>query len=196
MTSLTEIYEPPWDNPNVPVRGYSPRGIDVDTNGVLWTNLQSSHLASFDRRKCKGPLNGPTATGKHCPEGWTIYPMPGPTYKGVSVFGISDPTYYNWVDQAGVLGLGKNVPVVLGNGSDSLQALVPGTDKIAVFRVPYPMNFYAKGLDGRLDNPSAGWKGGGIWTVYSNRAPWHIEGPTGVTSKAVKFQVRPDPLAK
>ena len=196
MTSLTEIYEPPWDNPNVPVRGYSPRGIDVDTNGVLWTNLQSSHYASFDRRKCKGPLNGPTATGKHCPEGWTIYPMPGPTYKGASEFGISDPTYYNWVDQAGVLGLGKNVPVILGNGSDSLQALLPNTGKFVVLRVPYPMNFYAKGLDGRMDNPTAGWKGGGIWTVYSNRAPWHIEGPTGVTSKAVKFQVRPDPLAK
>ena len=29
--------------------------------------------------KCKGPLNGPaTATGRHCPEGWTLYPFPGP----------------------------------------------------------------------------------------------------------------------
>ena len=26
----------------------------------------------FDRRKCK-VLNGPTATGKHCPEGWTLH---------------------------------------------------------------------------------------------------------------------------
>ncbi len=196
-TSLTEIYLPPWDDPTVAVRGYSPRGIDVDTNGVIWTNLQSSHLASFDRSKCRGPLNGPTAaTGKHCPEGWTLYPMPGPNYKGVSEFGNSDPTYYNWVDQAGVLGMGRNVPVLLGNGSDSLQALDTGTGTLAVFRVPYPMNFYAKGLDGRLDDPNGGWKGGGIWSLYSNRAPWHIEGPTGVTSKAVKFQVRPDPLAK
>ncbi len=196
-TSLTEIYLPPWDDPTVAVRGYSPRGIDVDTNGVIWTNLQSSHLASFDRSKCRGPLNGPTAaTGKHCPEGWTLYPMPGPNYKGINEFGNSDPTYYNWVDQAGVLGMGRNVPVLLGNGSDSLQALDTGTGTLAVFRVPYPMNFYAKGLDGRLDDPNGGWKGGGIWSLYSNRAPWHIEGPTGVTSKAVKFQVRPDPLAK
>ncbi len=32
----------------------------------------SGHLASFDRRKCKGPLNGPKATGQQCPEGWTL----------------------------------------------------------------------------------------------------------------------------
>jgi hypothetical protein len=69
-TALTEIYEPP-------VGGYSPRGMDIDSNGVVWVSLASGHLASFDRTKCKGPLNGPTATGKHCPEGWTLYPYPG-----------------------------------------------------------------------------------------------------------------------
>ena len=40
--------------------------MDVDSNGVVWTVLSSGHFASFDRRKCKGPLIGPTATGKHC----------------------------------------------------------------------------------------------------------------------------------
>ena len=69
-TALTEIYE-------VPLPGYGPRGGDIDRNGVFWASLASGHLASFDRRKCKGPLNGPTATGKHCPEGWTFYPLPG-----------------------------------------------------------------------------------------------------------------------
>ena len=58
--------------------GYGPRGMDIDRNGVVWVPLASGHMASFDRRKCKGPLNGPTATGKHCPEGWTLYPFPGP----------------------------------------------------------------------------------------------------------------------
>ncbi len=33
------------------------------------------------RSKCTGALNGPTATGQHCPEGWTLYPLPGPNYK-------------------------------------------------------------------------------------------------------------------
>ena len=55
-TALTEIYEPPWDDPNVPVQGYSPRGMDIDRHGVVWTPLASGHLASFDRRTCTGPL--------------------------------------------------------------------------------------------------------------------------------------------
>ena len=65
-------------------QGFSPRGMDVDRNGVVWAALASGHLASFDRRKCKGPLNGPTATGQHCPEGWTLYPEPLPQFKGVT----------------------------------------------------------------------------------------------------------------
>jgi hypothetical protein len=31
-----------------------------------------------------------------------------------------------------------------------------------VLRVP--MSFYAKGLEGHIDNPDAGWKGRGVWT--------------------------------
>jgi len=81
-TALAEYYEVPWNNPNAPKQGFAPRGMDVDSNNVVWTVLSSGHLASFDRRKCKGPLNGPTATGQHCPEGWSLYPLPGPNYKG------------------------------------------------------------------------------------------------------------------
>jgi len=42
----------------------------------------------------------------------------------------------------------------------------------------------------------AGWKGKAIWTTFATRAPFHVEGGKGTTSKIVKFQVRPDPLAK
>ena len=42
---------------------------------------RSGHLGSFDRRKCKGPLNGPKATGDHCPEGWSFYQYPGPGFR-------------------------------------------------------------------------------------------------------------------
>ena len=34
-------------------------------------------VGSFDRRKCKGPLNGLEGTGGHCPEGWTLYQYRG-----------------------------------------------------------------------------------------------------------------------
>jgi len=192
-TTLAEYYEVPWNNPKAKVQGYSPRGMDVDGNGVVWVALGSGHLASFDRRKCKGPLNGPTATGQHCPEGWTLYPSPGPNFKNVKDSGSADSHYYDWVDQFDTLGLGKNTPIETGNSSDSLLALVNG--KWVVMRVPYPLGFFAKGMDGRIDDPKAGWKGKGVWTTWGTRTPFHSETGKGTMAKVVHFQVRPDPLA-
>jgi hypothetical protein len=193
-TTLAEVYQPPFNNPNAKVQGYSPRGFDIDRNGVAWLPLASGHMASFDRRKCKGPLNGPTATGQHCPEGWTLYPLPGPNYKGAMESGSADTAYYNFTDRFDMLGMGKNVPLATGNGSEALLAVVDG--KFLTFRVPYPMGFYAKGIDGRIDNARTGWKGKGIWTSVSTRAPFHMETGKGTLPKLIKFQVRPDPLAK
>ena len=192
-TALAEYYEVPWNNPKAPVQGFAPRGLDVDSKGVVWTVLSSGHLASFDRGKCKGPLNGPTATGQHCPEGWTLYPLPGPNYKGAVENGSADSAYYDFVDRFDMLGVGKDVPLATGNLSEGLLVLVDG--KFMTLRVPYPMGYYAKGLDGRIDDPNAGWKGKGIYTPVSTRAPFHLEGGKGTTSKLVKFQMRPDPLA-
>jgi hypothetical protein len=59
----------------------------------------------------------------------------------------------------------------------------------------YPA-IYTKWMDGRIDDPNAGWKGRGLWATYSTRAPFHVEGGKGTTSKVVKFQLRPDPLAR
>ena len=90
-------------------------------------------MTSFDRKKCKGPLNGPkAATGRHCPEGWT----------------------------------------------------------------PYPLGFFSKLEDGRIDDPDAGWKGRGRWTMSGTRTVFHNEGGTKNSPKVYKLQVRPDPLAK
>jgi hypothetical protein len=58
------------------------------------------------------------------------------------------------------------------------------------------MGFYAKGADGRIDDPKAGWKGKGMYSTFATRAPFHSEGGKGTTSKVVKFQLRPNPLAK
>jgi hypothetical protein len=191
--ALTEIYQPPIDDPKAPVHGYSPRGMDIDSNGVVWTSLASGHFASFDRRKCKGPLNGPKATGNHCPEGWTLYPFPGPQFRDVKDSGSAEASYYSWVDQHNTFGLGNNVPIATGNASDALFAMAGG--KFMTLRVPYPMGFYAKGLDGRIDDPKIGWKGRGLWSTYATRTPFHMEGGKGMMSKVVKFQLRPDPLA-
>jgi hypothetical protein len=188
-TALAEVYEPPVEQ-----HAYSPRGMDIDRNGVAWVALASGHMGSFDRRKCKGPLNGPSATGKHCPEGWTLYQEPLPQMKGVSDPGSAESSYYTWVDQFDTLGLGANTPINTGNESEGLLVLKDG--KFVVLRVPYPTGFYTKWMDGRIDDPKGGWKGRGIWSTISTRAPFHMETGKGTTSKVIKFQMRPDPLAR
>ena len=70
-TTLAEIY-------NIPLPGFGIRGSDIDRNGVVWAGLASGHLASFDRRKCKGPLNGPKATGDQFPRAGTSTQCPNP----------------------------------------------------------------------------------------------------------------------
>jgi hypothetical protein len=188
QTALAEIYEPP-------LPGYGPRGFDIDRNGIAWVPLSSGHMASFDRKKCKGPLNGPaSATGRHCPEGWTLYPMPGPQMAGIAETGSAEASYYTWVDQFDTFGLGTNVPWATGNGNESLMALVDG--QWLNFVVPYPHGFYAKWMDGRIDDPNAGWKGKGVWATYGTRTPFHTETGKGTRPKVVKFQLRPDPLAR
>jgi hypothetical protein len=193
-TAIAEVYEPPFNNPKAAVQGFSPRGADVDRNGVVWAALASGHMASFDRRKCKGPLNGPNATGQHCPEGWTLYPEPLPQLQGVADSGSAEASYYTWVDQFDTFGLGPNTPINTGNASEGLLALKDG--KFVVLRVPYPTGYYTKWMDGRIDDPKGGWKGRGLWSTVSTRAPFHMETGKGTTSKVIKFQLRPDPLAK
>lgn len=194
-TCITEYYQPPFDNADAPVQGYSPRGIDITTDGIIWTALSGSgHMASFDRSKCS-VRNGPTATGQHCAEGWTLHATPGPQMKGVSADGSADFHYYNWVDQHDTLGLGPNVPIATGSTSDSLLAFLPEEEEYVILRVPYPLGFYSRGMDGRIDDPNAGWKGRGVWADYGTNAVWHSEGGKGTQGNLVKFQIRPDPLA-
>jgi hypothetical protein len=186
-TALTEIYEPP-------LPAYGARGGDIDRNGVFWASYASGHLGSFDRRKCKGPLNGSqAATGRHCPEGWTFHRFPGPQFRDVQDEGSAEASYYTWVDQYNILGLGENVPIATGNTSDAYFALVDG--KFVTLRVPYPMGFFAKWAEGRVDDPRAGWKGRALWATNSTRTPFHSEGGTSRPPAIFKIQMRPDPLA-
>ncbi|HEY4142407.1 MAG TPA: carboxypeptidase-like regulatory domain-containing protein [Pseudolabrys sp.] len=184
-TKLSEVYY-------IPKPGFGIRGGDIGKDGVLWGSGSSGHLMSFDRRKCKAPLNGPNATGNHCPEGWAFYKYPGPGFDGFPDTS-AEASYYTWVDHHNTVGLGENVPISTANLSDGFVALVNG--KMVSLRIPYPMSFYAKGLDGRIDDPNAGWKGRGLWSTNGDRTPWLMETGKGSSPRAVHIQVRPDPLA-
>jgi hypothetical protein len=185
-TALSEIY-------HVPAPAFGIRGGDIDKNGVLWGSLSSGHLGSFDRSKCKGPLSGPKAIGDHCPEGWSFYQYPGPGFDGVDK-SSAEASYYTWVDHHNTLGLGDNIPMSTANLNDGFVALKDG--QMVMLRIPYPLGFYAKGFDGRIDNPDAGWKGRGLWSTSGDRTPWLMEGGKGSRPRAVHIQLRPNPLAK
>lgn len=178
---------------NVPLPGFSSRGADIDRNGVVWVALASGHLGEFDRRKCKGPLNGPEATGDHCPEGWAFHQLPGPSFAGHPDIKV-ESSYYAWVDQHNTLGLGENIPMAIGNLFDGVHALVDG--KFVTIRTPYPLGFYTKGFEGRIDDANAGWKGRGLWIPEGSRTPWLLEGGKGTKPVVLHVQLRSNPLDK
>src|ERR1041385_3261734 len=103
-------------------------------------------------------------------------------------------SYFIWVDRYNTLGLGANVPIAEANGSEALLALVNG--KFVNIHVPYPMGFFSKNVDGRVDNPGTGWRGRGVWTTTGTRTVFHNEGGSSSRPKVYKIQLRPDPLAK
>jgi hypothetical protein len=185
-TQLSEIYTPP-------LPGFGVRGADIDGEGVVWASLGSGHLGEFDRRKCKAPLNGAAARGAHCPEGWTLHRLPGPGFAELPQFSV-ESSYYAWVDQHDTLGLGRNVPIATGNLFDGVHALVRG--QMITLRIPYPLVFNMKGVEGRIDDAGAGWKGRGLWVTSGDRTPWLMETGKGSKPLIVHFQARPDPLAK
>jgi hypothetical protein len=195
----------------VPSPGDDPRGVDIDSNGVVWTGLAASaHLASFDVKKCTDLKNAPAAKqldGSLCANGWTLYREPGPNFQGTDI--PTEFNYFNWVDQKGILGFGANTSMANGSNSDSILVLNPrstsAADRWVVMRVPYPLGFYSRGMDARIDTPNppatlpanfTGWKTRAVWANYGTHFVWHIEGGKGTKGKLVKFQVRPTPLDK
>ncbi len=184
-TKLSEFYE-------LPKEAIGVRGGDIGKDGVVYGSGSGGHLIAFDRRKCKAPLNGPNATGNHCPEGFTLTKYPGPGFDDLP--GTSaEASYYTFVDQHNAVGLGDDVPISTANLQDGFAALVNG--KMVLLKVPYPMGYYAKGLDARIDDANAGWKGRGLWSASGDRTPWLNERGKGAYPMVVHIQVRPDPLA-
>ena len=190
-TCKAEIYEPPLDSGLI-----AEGGIDVDSNGVVWLNWRGTDdLSSFDRRTCD-VLNGPTsASGLHCPEGWTAYHKADPLVPGTSL--SADLFYLLYVDRHNTLGVGNNTVITMAVNSDALVALLPESGEFMTLRVPYPLGaMHGRSSHGRIEDSVAGWKGRGLFSSVSTYTPWHMEGGKGSRSKLVKFQSRPDPLAK
>ena len=200
----TEIYQaPPWRDVA------APRDVAVDDAGVVWVAMAGTdHLASLDRRLCTDRRASGTAA-QLCAEGWRFYTIPGPSFSIASPTAGADVVLRGGVaarttdfiqavavDRSDVLALneGRAVPWALLSNSDGASALLPSTGKFVTLRVPYPLGFYGRSLSPRIDDPRRGWKGRGLWSAYGSQTPSHVEGAG--RSKVVKFQIRPDPLAR
>ena len=189
-TCKAEMYEPP--SPET----FGSGGVEVTSDGVVWQNWRiTGELSAFDRTKCK-TTSDPKATGQGCPEGWTFYTntaekeprLAGTRYKALE-------SYLTHIDTHNTLGLGE-APMYGTTDTDSIEVLNPVTKQFVSLRVPYPMGFFPRSANGRIDDASKGWKGKGLWSNYSSYAGWHTEGGPGTLEKVVQFQMRPDPLAK
>jgi streptogramin lyase len=181
-TNKFEQYIPPAG------AGY-PRGVDSDSKGIIWVGMGSGHLASFDRSKCTQTWGD----GTQCAQGWTYYKSPGPYFRTPGNAVNADFHYYVWVDKYNTLGMGKDTPILNGTASDSLLAFDRKTKKFVVIRIPYPLNAYQRGLDGRIDNPNTGWKGRGLYVDNGLDPVIHNEIQHGWVAHV---QMRPTPLAR
>ena len=137
----------------------------------------------------QGAAQRPEGDRRSLPRGLVVLSaIPGPGFEGSSE-NSAEASYYTWVDQHNTLGLGENIPMSTANLNDGFVALKDG--KMVMLRIPYPMGFYAKGFDGRIDDPNAGWKGRGLWSTNGDRTPWLMEGGKGSKPRAVHIQLRP-----
>jgi streptogramin lyase len=143
----------------------------------VWFSAGSGHLGRFDPKT----------------ERFTYWELPGPKFPRTGAeTGPAEYPYFLWVDQFDTLGMGKDTVVVTGTTSDSMLIFDPKTQRFSVFRMPYPMPFFTRGLDGRIDDAAAGWKGRGLWVSYNSYMPKFSETRIGYVGH---IQLRPNPLA-
>jgi len=182
-TAITEIYKRAGARLRRARRRHRQQGRRLGVAG-------QRHLGAFDRRKCKGPLNGPKATGDHCPEGWTFYQYPGPGFDGIGP-NSAESSYYSWVDQHNTFGLGNDVPMSTGNLNDGLIALKDG--KMVTLRVPYrsASTPRASTAASTIRAPAGRTRAVGR---HGDRTPWLIEGGKG-PSRWPRTSAAADPLA-
>ena len=94
-----------------------------------------------------------------------------------------------------MLGLGDDVPIAMGNGSDSIMPFVDG--KFVELRLPYPIGTCSRRTStGASTIRTPAGRAAALWTTSGTRANFHLEGGKENRPKAIKLQLRPDPLAR
>ena len=159
-----------------------------------WSGCRSraGHLGGFDRSDARARSTARTPPEMICPEGSSFYNIRARALKAsaitppVELLHLGRPAQHAGARQrrAGVHRQSQRRP---GAYAD---------EEVDHDESALPDRLLRKGLDGRIDDPKAGWKGRGLWTSSGGRVPWHQEGGLGMTPMAVHFQIRPSPLAE
>ena len=193
-TALAEYYEVPWNDPKAPVWGFSPRGMDVDGNGVVWVALASGHLASFDRQQVQRSAQRAEGHRAAVPgrldalsnAGTEVQERDGLRQRRLALLRLGGPVRYAGAGQ---------------EHAHHHRQFVGFADRAGEREV----RDHARALSAWASSPRGwmgastirrpAWKGKGVWTTWGTRTPFHSETGKGTMPKVVHFQIRPDPLA-
>jgi len=119
--------------------------------------------------------------GQALPRGWTLYPFPGPQLRDVRTPAAPRrATTSGWTGSHP--GPRQERADRDGQPGRPIYALVDG--RLLTFRLPYPSGLFPKNVDGRIDDPKAGWKGRALWTTSGTRTLFHNEGGKEMRHKA------------
>ena len=127
------------------------------------------HFSQFDREKCES-TDDRTASGQSCPEGWSFVIKDDPTYGDGDSFYHTNESYLTHFDTHNTLGLGFDAPTYGSVNTDAMEVYSPDLQQFVTLRVPYPLGFFPRSGNGRVDDPDAGWKGRGFWASFSTYA--------------------------
>ena len=174
--------------------GYGPRGMDIDIQGRGLDAALERPSGELRPPQVQGPQRADDRDGKHCPEGWTLYPLPGPQVRGRA----------RARERRGeLLHLGRparHARPRQGHADrhrqrERVRCSRSRTARWSTSRARIRWASTPRGSTAASTTRTRGWKGRGIWTTAGNRTPFHVEGGKGNLPKVVKFQLRPDPLA-
>jgi len=144
------------------------------------------------RKKCKGPLSGPTIAKRPSLSGrLTSISSQGRSSNNIKDEpGAVQSSYQMFVASSTRSGWAGTLPMATGNMSTRSMALVTAVRSLRVLIRWLP--FQRARRPHRRPEPRL--EGKGLWSTYAGRAPYHIEAARATTSKVVQFQLRPDPL--
>ena len=162
----------------LPAPGRGPRGIDATTDGKLWFATGSGHLGTVRPGNGRVHLLGVS---------WSEDLRSLAAKREVPISTITSGSTSSTRS-----GLGTDIVIVNGTNSDSLIAFDPATEQFTMVRMPFPIGMFSRGLDGRIDDASAGWKGRGLWMNFGSDPITHVETQIGAVNH---IQLRPNPLA-